>query len=400
MIARLIEQTSHRPEDLFPLSGGSAHIYRRAAQVDAAIWEAAFGDTHKDFEYYQLIEETLGAGFTFRYLLVLDEFRDPVALQPLIIIEHDLTATCGRALTVAIDFIRKIWPRFLHSRILIAGCPGGDSEPGIIAPANPQRVNALLAQALRTYARRHKVPLILAKDFPASGREELTPFIDAGYSRIPGLPPLLLSLNFDSFDEYIETRLSRVTRTNIRRKLRCTEAGAALTSLEVLSECSGVIDEIYPLYLEVAGREPAVLGILPREYFLEAGKRMPDRHRFFVWRREAKVVAFSFCTIWDNALCDNVIGLDYGVARELSLCHRAFHDMVEWALGQGLTEYCSAPFHYASRLHLQLEPVAVDLYVRHRSSVFNALVKRLAPWFAPGKTDPTLRKYLRNLSSA
>jgi hypothetical protein len=394
VITDLIEQISYRPLDLFPLRGGSAHVYARAAHVDAAIWGAAFGDTHKDFEYYQLIEDTMAQDFTYRYLLVLDEQRDPVALQPLIIVDQDLGTTSTGSLAATLKTARRLWPRFLRARILLAGCLVGDSRPGIIAPANPQRVAGLLAEAVSSYARRQKISLVTGKDFPAAAREELSPFLAAGYTQLAGFPPMALEFAFASFDEYMEKCLSRAMRKNLRRKLRRTDSGRDLLTLEVLNDCSSIINEIYPLYRAVARRAPVQFEIFSREYFLEAGKRMPERHRYFVWRHQGKAVAFSFCTIWDNAIYDNDIGFDYEVAHELSLYHRTFRDIIVWALDHGLCRYYSAPFNYDPKLHLRLTPVEVDLYVRHGSTLINALLKRIGPRFAPGKSDRALREYL------
>ena len=398
MTARLLEQTIRRPVHSFALSGGSAHIYAQAADVDPVIWSAAFGDSHKDFEYHRLIEETMTSGFVYRYLLLCDEHRDPVALQPLIIVDQDLAATATS--TAALNWIRKFWPRFLRTRMLLAGCLVGDSKPGVIAPANPRRVSALLAEALRVCAAREKISLISTKDFPAALREELSPFCAAGYTRLGGFPPLILDLQFTSFDQYMETRLSRVTRKGLRRKLRKTAESSPAITLEVLNDCREVIDEIYSLYLNVAHRAPVEFEIFSREYFIEAGKRMPDRHRYFVWRRGGKAIAFSFCTIWKDGIWDNDIGFDYDVAHDLNLYYLTFHDVLVWALRHGLKHYHSAPFNYDPKLHLRLRPVPVDLYVRHRSPAINSILKRIAPLFAPAKSDPALRKYFRVHTSA
>src|ERR1700716_459061 len=149
----LIEQSTPEPLDSFPLSGGSSLVYARAVDVDPEIWRAAFAESHKDFEYHRLIEETMTSGFIYRYLVLLDENGEPIALQPLIIVDQDLTATT-EIITRAVGFIRKFWPRFLRTRMLLAGCLVGDSKPGVIAPANPRRVSALLAEGLRAWAAR------------------------------------------------------------------------------------------------------------------------------------------------------------------------------------------------------------------------------------------------------
>lgn len=378
--------------DELVLKRGWARVYRRAKDVDPAIWQAAFGDSRKDFEYYRLIEETMTSGFIYRYLLLLDERHDPIMLQPLIVVDQDLAATANSTTERAIFFIRKLWPRLLRSRILLAGCMVGDDKPGVIAPANPKQVSALFAEALLAYAVREKISLVTAKDFPAALRDELSPLVAAKFTRLGGFPPLMLDLNFRSFDEYMQ-KLSRTTRKSLRRKFRKTENVSPPITLEVLSDCREVIDEIHSLYLQVAHRAPVEFEIFSREYFIEAGKRMPDRHRYFVWRRGGKAIAFSFCTIWKNAIYDNDIGLDYEVAHDLSLYHRTFHDIIVWALEQGLKEYHCAPFNYDPKSHLRLRLIPVDLYVRHTSPLINWVLKRVAPHFAPATSDPALRNY-------
>jgi len=59
-------------------------------------------------------------------------------------------------------------------------------------------------------------------------------------------------------------------------------------------------------------------------------------------------------------------------------------------------QYYGAPFNYDPKLHLRLQPVDVDLYVRHTSRFVNLMLKLIAPSFAPAKSDPALRKYFHD----
>lgn len=375
------------------LADGEALIYSRAADIDPVIWEAAFGHTHKDYEYYRLLEDTMREGFTYRYLLLVDHAGDPLALQPLILVDQDLMASIESIFARTVAFLRKFWKRLFRARMLMAGCLVGDGFLGVIAPADARKAGAMLADALLAYARKENISLIAVKDFPATLREEMSALPAAGYTILPSFPPLVLDLPFTSFDDYMEKRLSRVTRKGLRRKLRKTDRVSPPITMEVLTDCSTVLEEIYPLYLEVVKRSEVEFEIFTREYFLEAGKRLPDRHRFFVWRQAGKVIGFSFCTLWRDCLYDNDIGLDYAVAHDLNLYYVTFRDLIVWALDHGFNYYYSAPFNYEPKLRLRLKPVKVDLYVRHTSSMINSILKRVAPSFAPAKSDPALRAY-------
>ncbi len=375
------------------LESGGFQIFERAADVDPAIWRAAFGDDQKDFNYYRLIEETLASDFTFRYMVLVDDKDRAIALQPLILVDQDLAATAKSVLTRLVGGIRCFRPRFLRARILMAGCLVGESRLGVIAPAAPEQASAILAEALITYGRLQKIRLIAAKDFSAKLRETLVPLIEAGYTHLAGFPSLALHLNFSSFDEYLRTHLSKITRKGLRRKLRRSDKTSPPIQLEVLEDCSGVVDEIYPLYLQVTERSEISFEVFTKDYFLEAGRRMPGRFRYFVWRRGGKAIAFSFCTIWGDTLYDNDIGLDYDVAHDLNLYYLTFRDLIEWALRHDLKYYCSAPFNYDPKLRLGLDLVDLDLYVRHTSRLMNTVLRFVAPYFSPAKSDPVLRKH-------
>jgi predicted N-acyltransferase len=340
------------------------------------------------------LEDTLGEQFTYRYLLLRSRSGGPIALQPLIITTQDLLAGARAAITRLGAKIRSKWPRFFRSRMLMAGCVVGEGYLGVIPPHHPQEVALQVAAALDQLARRERISIIAFKEFPASERDALTRLESAGYTRLDGFPPLKLDLNFESFDDYLQTRLSKGMRKSLRRKFRETDRATPPIELQVHTDAEQIIDEVYPLYLNVAQRSDVTFEVFTRDYFLEAARRMPGRFRYFAWRYRGRAVAFAFCTIWNGTIYDNDIGLDYEVAHDLHLYYVTFRDVIGWALRNGMTRYCTAPFHYDAKLHLRLQPTPVDIYVRHRLSPLNALLRLIAPLLAPAKSDPALRRYM------
>ena len=382
-------------EERLRLSGGSARVYRYAAEIAPEIWSAAFSDTPKDFQYYQLLEQTMRSHFDFRYLLVFDEGDRPLALQPLIIATQDLAASAGGKFAQLVAGMRGSFPRFFQSRMALAGCLVGEGKIGMLG--SPDAVVPLLAEALEEFARTERIGLLAFKDFPAASRKTLSCLERIGYVRLAGFPSLAIDLNFSSFEEYMMTRLSKVTRKTLRRKFRVADGVSPPLTLEVLFDVERQINEIYPLYLAVAQQSDVRFEVFTREYFIEAPRLAPGRFRYFIWRRDGRVVAFSFCTIWNGTIFDNDIGFDYTVAHELNLYYVTFRDLLNWALSHGLRRYASAPFNYDPKLHLRLELQPVDIYVKHTSRILNPLVKTFAPAFEPARSDPTLRRHLHLL---
>ena len=82
----------------------------------------------------------------------------------------------------------------------------------------------------------------------------------------------------------------------MRRKFRAI-AKAAPIEFEALTDISPYVDEIYPLYLQVHERSALKFERLTKAYFRRLGERMPDKARFFLWRQEGRIIAFSLAIV-------------------------------------------------------------------------------------------------------
>ena len=372
------------------LSGGRALVFEHARDVPMEFWARGFSDTPKDFQYYELIEQTMGSAFEYRYLAVFDRTNRPVALQPLVLTTQDLAVSASEPIVRFVAKLRTLWPRFWRIRMALAGCLVGEGETGAIESV--EVAIPLVAESLEKYARGQGISLVAFKDFPTKMRRAFSCLSRGGYARVAGFPPVTLDLNFASFDQYMAMQLSRATRKNLRRKFRATDDASPPLALEVWTDAERIIDEIYPLYLAVAQTSAIRFEVFTREYFLEAGRCAPGKFRYFIWRQGGRAIAFSFCTIWNGTLYDNDIGLDYTVAYELNLYYVTFRDLLNWALANGLRRYASAPFSYDPKLRLRLQLQPVDVYVKHISPWLNPLIKILALLLEPARTDPVLRR--------
>lgn len=386
------------PLHTLALHEGSAQVHGRAADIDPQFWAETFAGQAKDRAFYELLERTMDRGFLYRYLVLRLPNDKPVALQPLILVDQDLALSLGETARRLLGFGRRFFPRLLRSRMLMAGCLVGNGHLGVVPGVPRPQAVALLAEALERYAEIERVRFLTIKDFPADQRAEMASLFQAGYTRLDGFPPLKLALDFDSFDDYLGTRLGRITRKGLRRKFRITAQSQPPITLEVRNNCRTVIDEIYPLYLAVAERSEIKFEVFSRAYFLDASLTMPERCRFFIWRQHGKAIAFSYCTVWGDTIFDHDLGLDYSVAHDLHLYYLSFRDILEWALRHGYRTYRTSPFNYDPKMRLRLALEPVDLFVRHRSPLWNFLLRAFAPRFSPVQSDPVLRRHFSALS--
>ncbi len=337
-------------------------------------WRHAFSGERKDWRYYEIVNDTL-PGFEYRYLVVKD------AIQPFFVLDQDLVA--GAPSSAVINAIRKIWPRFLKMRTLMIGCAAGEGHLEI----DPQD----LAAELPVLAKQCHARLIVMKEFPSRYRTALATL--DGFTRVPSMPMTRLKIDYDDFDDFMARKLSKPTRKNLRRKLRAADSSQPPIELQVVEDVTPYVEEIYPLYLAVFQRSKLHFEKLTKEFLSSIGGRMPDKVRFFIWRRGGKAIAFSLCMIHNDTIYDEYLGLDYGVAFDLNLYFTTIRDIINWAIAQGMQWYVSSALNYEPKLHLKSELVPLDLYVAHTSPLINAAMRHVLPLLEPTRNDPILQRF-------
>jgi len=382
-----------------PASGVSTAEPRAPLHIDVVTrdrlgqlpcWRDAFADERKDHRYYELVEDTLHPEFDYRYFVISDARGRVCAVQPFFLLDQDLLAGVGPQFAPLIADIRRVWPRFMYTRVLMIGCAAGEGHLAGDDDRLAQYAEVLAASAAR-HARALGARLIVLKEFPARYRSALGCFIAHGFTRIPSLPMTRLSIDYASFDDYMNRALNSATRRKLRKKFRASEQVAIEMSL--VRDVSPVVGEVYPLYLQVFRRSRLQFEKLTENYLCELGRRMGDKARFFLWRQGGRIVAFSACMVQGDALYAEYVGFDYEVALDLHLYHYAVRDMISWAIANGYKWFRSSPLNYDPKLHLRHSLDPVDLYVRHTSKLANLVLQRLLPLLAPTRYDKTLPKF-------
>jgi hypothetical protein len=373
------------------IPAGRVELISRRDLADCRRWRSAFAGKRKDRRFYELIEDTNRQDFDFRYLAVKDTHGDIRAVQPFFLLDQDLLAGGGARVAALVRGIRRLWPSFLKVRTLMVGCVAGEGhlDSGELSSSELAR---LLAAALVEAARGLKARLIVLKEFPAEYRAALSCFLDRGFTRVPSLPMTRLNIDYASFEDYMARALNSATRRKLRKKFRIAAAAAAI-EMSIIHDAMPIVDEVYPLYLQVYNRSKLHFEKLTRAFFCDVGRLMADKVRFFLWRQEGRIVAFIFAMIEGDALYAEYIGLDYTVALELHLYHYAVRDIVSWAIANGYKWFRSSALNYDPKLHLRHRLDPIDLYVRHTSPLANALLRRILPLIEPTRRDPILRKF-------
>jgi len=342
-----------------------------------------------DSRFYEILDATIPP-FQYHYLVLEDAAGRVRAVQPLFVSLLDvLEGLPERARRIA-ERLSRMAPSLARFRTLWVGPSVGEAALGAEA-GNRLWCARALCEALPLISRRLRAPMIVLKDFPSEWRLALQVFVETGYTRIPSMPSVVLDLTFRSFDEFLKG-LSQRARGDLRRKFRQADRLPPVT-LEVVNDISDRVDELYPLYLQVHRHASLRFETLTPEYFRRLGREIPERSRFFIWSQEGRPVAFDACTVFEQELWADSIGLDYRVALDLHLYFIVKRDVIEWACRNGVRRYHSGALNYEPKLRLGFKLEPLDLYVWHRNPVTNGILRRAAPWLTPARHDPLLGKF-------
>jgi Acetyltransferase (GNAT) domain len=380
-----------RDDVVVPFAQGTARILKLSDVRDLDAWKRAFQDKCKDHRYYELIEQTLSNDFEYRYAVLEDSSGNVRAIQPLLFVRQNLIEGVRGFFRTIVDLVRKKFPRFLTMRVLMIGCAAGAGELDAANPENERWIAEALGSTLRDCARANRASLVVFKDFLSRYRGSLAILSEHNYARVPSMPMTRLALSFKNIDEYLGT-LGYISRKSLRRKFRKTERAAKI-DMEVVTDVSPFVDEIYPLYLQVHERSPMKFENLSKEFFIGIAKEMPERARFFIWRIDGRIVAFSLALVCGDTVSDECIGLDYDVALDLHLYFSTMRDVIRWAIDQKLDYYVSGPLNYDPKLHLGHELAPLDLYVLHTNAWLNPIFKFALKHLEPTRHDPILKKF-------
>ena len=368
----------------------SIAILSRAGLSGGEPWTSTFADQRKDYRYYEILDDTLRDRFDYRYFAIVDSSGRVRAIQPFFLVDQDILE--GLAPMHWIALIRRVYPRFLKLRTLMVGCSAGEAHLAATATLPADIVAETLSQGIVAQARSLNAQLVVLKEFPSRYRKVLHCFVRRGFARAPSMPMTMLDIDYDSFDAYMKTALKSSSRAKLRKKLAATAAISDI-SMSVTDDAASFVDEIYPLYLQVYARSTMQFEKLTKDFFRELGQRMPDKVRFFAWRRGNVLVAFSLCMVQGDSLYAEYVGFDYAIAIELHLYHYVVRDMIGWGISNGYKWFRSSGLNYDPKLHMRHRLDPIDLYVRHTSALANAVFRLAVPWMVPARYDPTLKLF-------
>ncbi|MFH0856070.1 MAG: GNAT family N-acetyltransferase [Candidatus Omnitrophota bacterium] len=363
-------------------------VVDKIAKFPEKDWKSVFPKALENYHFFKSLDESSFDQFDFFYILVYESGL-PVGATSCFITNFPLSIAVKGPLKRLLGLIERIAPQVFNPKTLICGLPMGEGRIGVIGDTG--RVMNEISGALERLAKEQKARLIMYKDFNGSYENMLNPAIRDGYLRLESFPSTDMEVNFKDFDGYLK-RLSRSSRENLKRNLKKadTKAKIVLTVKNILEPEE--LAQAYELYLQTYNKQEMGFEKLPMDFFSSVAKNMPDKTRFFLWRIEARMVAFAFCLVEGDYFIDYYLGFDYSVAYIYSLYFVRFRDLMQWCIGHGIKRYEMGATTYEPKKRLDFHFIRLYLYIKHRNKLINRLSGLISYFLKPENFDPVFKQ--------
>ena len=340
-------------------------------------WDAFFANCPEGYWFYETLEQSRLAEFSFYYLLAYRQER-LAAIIPFFTADFDGNTVLEPGIRKMVSAVRTVAPRFLVFKTLFCGSPFGEQGLlGIAADVSDTRALVYaLTRELKDFCRRQGLALLLFKDFPDQDASVLDLLGGQGFFKADSFPSAIIDLPYKTFDDYLAS-LSNGARKDLRRKLKKACDTGALTT-QVVQRVDDVIDDIYRLYMNTYNAGATKFEKLTKEFFLKVAEKAGSGCRYFLYFINGELAAFNLCFVHGDLLIDKFIGFDYDIAKRYSLYFVSWCVNVQWCIDNGITHYQVGQTDYEPKTRLGGRLVPLYAYVRHTNGLVNRCLQVLA----------------------
>lgn len=354
------------------------------SDISQAMWDACFPPPLEGRWWYRALERC-GIGDQFQFMYgVVSTGDQPVAIAPAFVMNVPVTLILPPWLLPAARLLGRIAPSVLYQRTFFVGSPCSDEGTvGMIPGADCFAILQCVQQALRAQARKLNAPMLVWKDFPASGNnvmEELSR--SAGMFRIVSFPGTVVNLPGSAMEDYLAA-LKMKRRHLLKKKLRRSAENVSVDIDVMQQPDTESMDEIFGLFWQTYAKATTKFERLNRRFFDLIAQ---EPQSYFIMLREhatGKLIAFMLCFAFRDHVINKFIGIDYRQPKEWYLYFRLWGALLDWSYSRGAQSIQSGQTGYAPKIELGHKLVPLTNYCAHRNPLVHriyAAVARTVSW--------------------
>ena len=316
-----------------------------------------------------LLQESGIDGFNLRSIVVLKD-DTPILLLPLFETRFNLSAFAEGLTKKWLKVAARLIPSVFQPRVLSVGSLVGEwSEIGIDPKIDEGTFDAACEMAfntLQTLATELKSDVVALYNFNQYGR--LPGGVFKKFNRVQYRSCARLMVNFNDMEEYL-SRLSRVMRKNLRRKMRVAPEVRVIRSRNIYP----FLESIYKLYLKTVERSPIALGAHNRLFFEKICERVPGAEYTLYFVQE-ELVAFNLLVVKQEAMVDKFFCMDYILGRKYNLYVLSWFENVRICVERKVPLYYARQGAEKTKARLGATFIPSFILFKHHQPVFDRLL--------------------------
>lgn len=346
--------------------------------------------------YLKAIEDALKNEMGFRYILFYNENSEPVSVAAIQLVNFvDKNSKYNELLCKVGDTIKNKLIDLLDIKVMVCGNVFACGENGFIHTdaISPKLAYDNLSKALYKLRLSEKadrpISIVLLKEYWPENFGESDEIKNHQFRDFKIDVNMLLDIHpsWESLDDYLQSMT-----TKFRTKAKsCFKRSKALDvkdfSSEDILEYSARIEELYEDVVEHADFK---FGELNAKAFQNLKENLKAQFQFKGYLLNGKLVGFSTAFISNSVVDAGYVGIDYDLNHEYSIYQLMLYDYVKTAIEQKATELRLGRTAEEIKSTLGAKPVDMKLYLRHRNSVSNKLLKPIIDSISP--SEYTIRK--------
>ncbi len=368
-------------------------IYNRIDDVDAGVWNQLLPEDklYLSLPYLKALEDASSGDVIFRYVIFSHKNYGPVGICNLQIL--DFKGATNEQQNELCFIARKIKDKIAESnglKVITCGNVFACGENGFAFSdkLDEQEVAEAIADAIKQVQKEDKKnfnsSLFLLKEFWPRSLSFSDRFKTFSYTGFSADVNMVLNINDDwqTYEDYLGS---------MQAKFRTKANAAEKRSQELVYKTFSVEDiellapEIEKLFTAVVAKSPYSFGTLNAKAFANFKRNLGEQFIFNGYLLDGRLVAFSTAFAFDGIIDANYVGINYKLNQHYALYPRMLYDFVRLAIERRASELRLGRTAEEIKSSIGAVPVDMKLYVRHKTTISNHLVK---PFFSGIKPSP------------
>lgn len=340
-------------------------------------------------EYLLAIETALKNEMKFRYILFYNHNNIPVGIAIVQLVKFiDKGSPYYAHLCKLTGQLKNKIIQSLNIKVMVCGNVFSCGENGFLfsneIPYNLTYENLHKAlQRLREAEKTNdQTSIVLLKEFWPATFEKIDYFKEHNFRDFMIDVNMVLHIhkNWNTIDDYLSSMVAKFrTRVNSMMKKSAPLVVKNMELNDIVEHSSKIVE----LYTNVLNKSDIIMGSLNEQAFIQLKQHLGNQFVLNGYFLNSKLIAFSSAFWTKNILDANYVGIDYEYNIEYATYQRMLYDFVVLAINKKATEIRYGRTAEEIKSCLGAQPVNMKLFIKHKNSVSNKLLKPLIKSITP-----------------